>query len=115
MNYIEKTNRTPRFVCLQVANEMPARSVPSQLSYLVFGFLNAILSQVMHAQLQRRFQRFDRVRFSNGDQSYLLRRPATGSCRCLNSRANVRESVVQPWYWIWFRQHPFDNTIEMKL
>jgi len=115
MNYVEKTNRPASFVGLQMSNQVPARGAPSQFDYLFFGFLYTILAQVVHAQRERRFQRLGRVRFGDGDESYLFRRTATGSCGCLNSGTNVRESVAQALYLVWFRQHPGDNTIETKL
>jgi hypothetical protein len=115
MNYVEKTDCPPRLVRLQMAHQMPTSSVPSQFTYLFFRFLDSIFTQVLHTQSECCLQRFGWVRFGDGNESYLCGRPAAGPRGCLNSGANVRESVAQRLHRIWFRQHPGDNTIEMKL
>jgi hypothetical protein len=106
MNYIEESNRAARFIGLQVPNQVPARGTPAQFDYLYLGFLYAVFAQVTHAQLERHFQRFEWVRFSDCDESYLFRKTVAASGGCLNTGANVRESVAQPLYLIWFRRHP---------
>jgi hypothetical protein len=98
-----------------MAHQMPTSSVAAQFYNLFFRFLHAILAKIFRSQIQRGFQRFGWVRFGDRNKGYLFRRTMAAARGCLNSSANVRESVAHRLKCIWFRRHSGDNTIEMKL
>jgi hypothetical protein len=53
---VEQLHGPTCFVSLQVAHQVPARGVTTNVGYFTFGFLHAVLAQISDAGLQRASQ-----------------------------------------------------------
>ncbi len=87
MNHIKQLDRSPGFVRLQVADQMPARSFPTNQGNLCFRFLDAVLAEVGRSGRYGWSNRFGRMGLAYGHQPNFFR-PAIGP------RSGRRDTLV---------------------
>src|SRR5689334_14260755 len=95
MNHLKKIDGTPRFVCLKVSDEVPARSFAADFSNLFFCFLDAILTEIGGSEFDQ--CPYYRRRMSLADRNQLDRfgLAASGFRGRGNSLAHRRKSCCQ--------------------
>src|ERR1700752_4458919 len=95
MNHLEKTDRTPGFVCLKVSDKVPAHSIASDFSDLSFRFLDAILSEIGSSEFDQCPYYRRRMSLADRNQFDLFGLAASGVRGCGNSLADRRKSCCQ--------------------
>lgn len=90
---IKQAGGAPRFIALQMSDQMPARLQVRELRLLVFPFLHAVLAECAHTRVVGGANRIRRNRFRGGHQNNFFRlaiRTASGAGHAFTNVSEVR-------------------------